>query len=175
MVNLFITVLAIALAALVVAGGINYLDTDLLIRVDHGNLLQRQHQTYVNGVSSFRTANNGNLPTSLEQLAGFIPKESLPEEPFKWSLVNRTLCVDVLAQETTPKGVLSAFILFSVQKARINAGISPGSTDMAEVELVSDGADCSRVANGTDMIDEADFTVDYVRQKGSVAIIIARY
>lgn len=163
MVNLFITVLAIALAALFVAGGINYINTDLLIKIDHSHMLQRQYQMYVNGISTYRNANNGYIPSSINALKGFIPEIPASAGKFGWSINGRTLCLQKENEAVLSDGILMSVFTFAKQRK-----------DQGGVEI-NYGSSCADAASGTKEISDGGFTVDFIKQEPTAAIIIARF
>lgn len=91
MMQLVLTVLAIALAALLAVGGINYFSTDIGVRVEIAQSLRAQHDSLTAAVSNYRMANNGYIPTSVDSLKGFLPDGKVPAFPkykdsYSWSI-----------------------------------------------------------------------------------------
>lgn len=91
MMQLVLTVLAIALAALLAVGGINYFSTDIGVRVEVAQSLRAQHDSLTAAVSNYRMANNGYIPTSVDSLKGFLPDGKVPAFPkykdaYSWSI-----------------------------------------------------------------------------------------
>jgi len=91
MMQLILTVLAIALAALLAVGGINYFSTDIGVRVEVAQGLRAQHDIMTAALTNYRLANNGYIPTSVDSLTGFFPDGKVPTFPktpdaFTWSI-----------------------------------------------------------------------------------------
>lgn len=91
MMQLVLTVMGIALAALLAVGGINYFSTDIGLRVEVSQGLRAQHDALAAAISNYGIANNGYVPVAIERLKGFLPDGKVPEFPrlpkaFTWSI-----------------------------------------------------------------------------------------
>jgi len=108
MFQLVIVVIAIVLLALVVAGGVSYLNGSLGLRTEFDQALRSQHNTIRSAISSFRVANHGFVPQDIQQLNGFLPKGGLPilprgMNPVRWEIIDdgsgsRRLCLTRTAE-----------------------------------------------------------------------------
>lgn len=62
MAQLFIVVLSIALLAIVIAGGVNYLNTDIGVRTETTRMVQTSRHSLESAFLAYRLANRGALP-----------------------------------------------------------------------------------------------------------------
>jgi len=142
MMQLLLTVMAIGLAALLAVGGINYFSTDIGVRVEMSQALRAQHDAIAGAVSSYRTANNGFVPRSVDTLKGYLPEGKVPEfpkghKPFLWTIDKsptgdvRGLCLTRTHGEAS-RGMLEGVISFAKDRAArfpgtVSYGTSGGS------------------------------------------------
>lgn len=161
MMQLIVTVLAIGLAALLAAGGINYFSTDIGVKVEVSQALKAQHDAIAGAISSYRMANNGFVSSDLDRLKGFLPDGKIPafphgEEVFKWSIEKDAATGQVIglcltrSASTVSKGAAEGLIAFAKDRQRL-------SPDDGAVLY---GVDCSNAETGT-AIGETGQPLDY--------------
>lgn len=117
MMQIIYVVMAIALLSLVTLGGVSYFSSDAPLKALTSRGLVAQYETITAGIVSYRTANNGITPGSLDQFIGFLPEGRVkPFGPsarkFEWSV-------------ETPEGQQEPVICLTL--------VDPGKADRASV------------------------------------------
>jgi len=141
-IQLVITVIGIALAALLVIGGANYIHGDLGTRIVVQRTLDTQRDAILTAVAAYRASNSGLEPAQgvideAHPIAGFLPEGRVPSftstmTGLRWNNLNSPtgLCLDYTGDTPVDDGVLNGILRF----ARSHAERNPGT--------VSLGADC---------------------------------
>lgn len=175
MMQLILTVMGIGLAALLAVGGINYFSPDIGLRVEVAQALRTQYDAITSAAVSYRTANNGFVPRSVDSLKGFLPNGKVPEfprglQPFEWTIdkpINgdvRGLCLTRTSQDVA-KGALEGVISFASERAARH----PGSVRFG-VAGVSDSNPCKIVGGGTVVSDENKLDTSYFSTNAGATI-----
>lgn len=101
MMALLVVVMAIALSAVVVFGGVSYFSHDLGMRTETAAVVKANYETLVSGVLNYKSVNNGLMPATMEQLSGFLPNGRVPQfpkfsrdaQPYQWKIEEGYLCL----------------------------------------------------------------------------------
>lgn len=128
MMQLVLTVMAIGLAALLVAGGINYFSTDIGVRVEVAQALRAQHDSISAAVSTYRSANNGFVHHDIARLKPYLPGNEIPgfprkNQPLSWSVLKNgdkyeALCLSKDAGAELGRAAAEGFATFASDHAR---------------------------------------------------------
>lgn len=92
MMHIIYAVIAIALTCLATFGGVSYMRAEAPTRVVSSRGLMGQYEAILTGIASYRNANNGIYPDSLERFAGYLPNGTIPSfgtaaEGYEWEIV----------------------------------------------------------------------------------------
>lgn len=165
MAQLVMTVLAVALAALLMAGGVTYFSSDTGTRIETVNSLRAQHSAIMGALSSYRLANNGHVPGSIGSFSGYMPEGEVPAFPrgdgiVSWKMSSILQGTDrrmVLCLERGPSpagsGIGSGIAAFVNETAKRYPGevrIGASCTDTDEQVCPGDGCRSVTAADFTD-------------------------
>ena len=132
-------VMAISLASLLTFGGISYFNSDTSTRLIVSRGLISQYEAITSGISSYRLANNGLLPESIDQFKGYMHQGEVPSfgeksDIYSWTVGtlsgNSIACVSIPSDKSLAVSSALAFAQDAKsKKANPIVGESCGSGD----------------------------------------------
>lgn len=166
MFQLIMTVMAIALTALLVFGGMNYMNSDIGNHTRTVSSLHTHFDTLTMGVSSYRQLNHGHPPSSISKLTGFVPENIINVFPrgvnyLEWEINEGKYCLKRNSDFSMnfPRGVSTGVALFAVQKALSIKG---------KIEI---GTDCNNMTTVIDMATVKATEIDTIQKTISDAFM----
>lgn len=165
MMALIVVVMAIALSALVVFGGVSYYSHDIGVRTETAAVVRANYEALVSGVLNYKSVNNGLMPENIEQLAGFLPNGKIPQfpkysrdvQPYQWKIEGDHLC------------------LYRTPSNQINVGIDRGIWTFADAlsrsQTIKVDANCVDAAHGTATTESVGFNYPYLASRPSIALV----
>lgn len=160
MFQLVITVMAIALSAFIFFAGMSYFNADTGVRLQTQQALQAQLEVIGGAISSYKSANNGFLPSStISAVKGFIPGGEIPKLPqddkFIWKLEKGNLCLERMDARSASRAVKSGTVLFA-QNASIRR--HPGSVRFA-ASCGSEGQEITKDTPASNIVDGQNIAI----------------
>jgi len=133
MFQLVTVAIAITLAAFVIIGGISYFDSNTGVRLQVQQSLASHLEGIGAAIGSYRSANNGFLPSSnIQAIAGNLPGGEVPSVPqddnLKWKLQGGNLCLERLNADDMNTAVKAGTALFvsAASRARPAGSVKVG-------------------------------------------------
>lgn len=145
MFQLIAVVMAIAVTAFVVVGGVSYFNADTGTRIKTQQMLQGHFDGLATAISTYRSANNDFLADDIAALNGLLPGGSVPRlstapDAFNWSLATlpaagegyrdvRVLCFSTTDIDAVSTGVMLGIASFlnNVMNTRGNTSVEAGA------------------------------------------------
>lgn len=126
MFQLVTVVIAITLSAFVVIGGISYFNSDTGVRLQVQQTLGSHLEGLGAAIGSYRSANNGFLPSSdidsIAVIAGNLPSGKIPtvsqDDKLKWKLQGGNLCLERLQANDMNSAVKAGTTMFVAAASR---------------------------------------------------------
>jgi hypothetical protein len=131
MLSLILVVLAIVLSAILIAGGVNYLDLNAVSKVISANEFRVGKDAILVGVASYKMTHNGSLPPQnvfFESISKYMPRGAAnPRMPigsgdFSWNFSKlpdgrAAICLENKTKEPIDETIIANVISFAKKEA----------------------------------------------------------